>query len=88
MFLLENGEVYVTGSNTYGQFGNGTRNDSNIPIKANIEDVKEIHVGNNHIVAIKNDNSVWSWGAGAQGQLGNAKIGDELTPVPAYELAR
>ena len=87
-FLLENGEVYVTGSNTYGQFGNGTRNDSNIPVKANIDNVKEIIAGGNHIIAIKNDNSVWSWGSGAQGQLGNAKIGDELTPVPAYELAR
>ena len=88
VFLLENGEVYVTGSNTYGQFGNGTREDSNIPVKANIDNVKEIIAGGNHIIAIKNDNSVWSWGAGAQGQLGNAKIGDELTPVPAYELAR
>ena len=88
VFLLENGEVYVTGSNTYGQFGNGTRQDSNVPVKANITDVKEIIAGGNHIVAIKNDNSVWSWGAGGQGQLWNAKIGDELLPVPAYELAR
>ena len=87
-FLLENGEVYVSGSNTYGQFGNGTRNDSNVPVKANIEDVKEIIAGGNHIVAITNGNSVWSWGAGGQGQLGNAKIGDELLPAPAYELAR
>ena len=88
VFLLENGEVYVTGLNTYGQLGNGTIVDSNIPVKVNIEDVKKIKAGRSHIIAIKNDNSVWSWGSGIQGQLGNGKIVNELSPVPAYELAR
>ena len=87
IYLLENGDVYMTGQNSYGQLGNGTREDSNVPVKVDISDVKEIYAGLNHVVAIKNDNTVWAWGSGQYGQLGTGKVQDELTPAPAYQLA-
>lgn len=88
-FLLENGDVYTAGNNSYGQFGNGTKISSNVPVKANISDVKSISAGSGHVVAVKNDDTVWSYGKGSHGQLGNGKIAqDVVSPERAYELEK
>ena len=36
-------------------------------------DVKEISAGGNHTVALKNDGTLWAWGANSSGQLGDGR---------------
>ena len=37
----------------------------------------QLSAGQTHILALLVDGSVWSWGRGAKGQLGHAKLGSE-----------
>ncbi len=39
-----------------------------------------------HFVALKNDGTVWTWGFGAVGQLGNGATSDSSTPVQVLNL--
>ena len=43
--------------------------------------VREIAAGNRHTVAILHDGSLWAWGAGSRGQLGNGSLALHNTPV-------
>ncbi|MEA1892087.1 MAG: Ig-like domain-containing protein [Campylobacterota bacterium] len=38
------------------------------------DDFKMLSIGNNHSVVIKNDGTLWSWGANSNGQIGNKGI--------------
>ena len=65
--------VYVWGRNDSGQKGNGSTPDGfNFPptVANGINDVKSICAGDRHILALRNDGSVWSWGSNDSGQLG------------------
>ncbi|MCX6021495.1 MAG: hypothetical protein NTZ05_07155, partial [Chloroflexi bacterium] len=43
--------------------------------------VASVAAGNNHIVARKTDGTVWAWGSGSSGQLGNALTAQSNVPV-------
>lgn len=89
LYLLENGDVYATGDNSFGQLGNGTKNSTNTPKKVNISDVKSISAGSGHVIVVRNDDTAWSFGKGSHGQLGNGKIAsDVVIPSRAYELEK
>ncbi|KDO35373.1 hypothetical protein SPRG_00222 [Saprolegnia parasitica CBS 223.65] len=67
-------EVYAWGNNQYGQCGL-VSGDTMIPIPQLVPDfvgrpVTAVACGAGHSVAILNDGRVFSWGIGAQGQLG------------------
>ncbi|MEJ5165565.1 MAG: hypothetical protein WHV67_00880 [Thermoanaerobaculia bacterium] len=59
--LKEDGSVWTWGSNDENQLGDGSKNNSNVPIKI-MENVKKIAAGNFHCLVIKEDGSVWQWG--------------------------
>jgi alpha-tubulin suppressor-like RCC1 family protein len=69
------GLVRAWGYNHEGELGDGTTDDSNVPVAANIENVKAIAAGCSHSLALKEDGSVWAWGDNFYGQLGNGKSG-------------
>lgn len=56
---------------------------------AGIDNVKEICSGQWHILALKNDGTVWTWGAGTMGRLGNGDTQNTSVPikVPGIENA-
>ncbi|WP_379316564.1 RCC1 domain-containing protein [Paenibacillus puldeungensis] len=76
--LTNSGNVLSWGQNSKYQLGNGTSVDySNIPVRVLEEpeglpfgDVKAIAAGWEYAVALKNDGTVWTWGANYDGQLG------------------
>ena len=45
---------------------------------------KQVSAGPYHTAAIKTDGTLWTWGAGASGRLGNAQITDRSTPVTTF----
>lgn len=75
------GSVWAWGQNFYGQLGNGTLNNSSVPVQVEeIEDVSDISAGSDHVLALRNDGTVWAWGRNDYGQLGNG--GSMNSPIP------
>lgn len=71
--LKSNGEVYVTGSNLYGELGQNNTNirktDEFIKVE-NIDKVVKIAAGDSHNIAIKEDGTVYTWGTNIYKELG------------------
>ena len=79
-YIDENGSLYMWGRNDYGQLGNGTKEDSSVPIKI-MENVKSVSLGEYHSAAITEDGSLYMWGDNEYGQLGNGTYKDSSTPI-------
>ena len=86
--IKEDGSLWMWGDNGYGQLGDGTNGTyaarKHSPVKV-MENVKEISLGNAHSGAIKEDGSLWMWGANDKGQLGDGTNEDKNTPVKIME---
>lgn len=70
LFLKKDNTVWATGSNSSGQFGNGTTVSQTTPIQV-MSGVTAIAAGYNHSLFLKTDGSVWAAGANYYGQLGD-----------------
>lgn len=69
------------GNNDFGQLGDGTNTDSNIPVNVvGIEGGSTIVAGGNH-TCILSGGSVWCWGQNSEGQLGDGTRMDRNVPV-------
>lgn len=73
------GSLWMWGSNTYGQLGNGTYTASTEPIKI-MDNVQSVSLGEVHSAAIKEDGSLWTWGCNFSGQLGIGKLDNGKLP--------
>lgn len=75
------------GSGTYGKLGNGTENESAIPVKVSTTGVtgsRWIHIsaGETHSCGVRDNNTGWCWGQETEGRLGNnSTSGTETFPV-------
>ena len=72
-FILENdGTLWGTGYNAYGQLGLGDNIDRNTftQITTNTNDIKSVYCGGNHTIILKNDGTLWGCGQNNAGQLG------------------
>ncbi|MDP2599446.1 MAG: Ig-like domain-containing protein, partial [Deltaproteobacteria bacterium] len=54
---------------------------------AGLSGMIDVAAGNGHMLALKNDGTVWSWGYLYEGGLGNGSSGSSATPVQASSLA-
>ncbi len=82
--LGSDGNVYAWGDNTYGELGNGTTTNSDVPMKVSFPSgftpVKiYAYAYNNYVIG--SDGSVYAWGANGQGQFGLGNSTSQLTPV-------
>jgi alpha-tubulin suppressor-like RCC1 family protein len=85
--LDEGGNVWVWGSNSSGQLGDGTTADRSTPVQVGgISDVIAIAAGWAHSIALLYDGTVWTWGKNGYGQLGDGNEGDSAEPVKVAEL--
>ena len=80
--LKTNGTLWSWGSNYFGQLGDGTNNDKNVPgqIGAGTSWVN-ISAGGGHTLAIMKNGTIWAWGYNYSGQLGDGTNIDRNMPV-------
>ncbi len=69
-----NGKLYAWGYNRYGELGNGTNTDSNVPVLVSLPNgvtATAISAGGYHSLAIGSEGKLYAWGFNGYGQLGN-----------------
>jgi alpha-tubulin suppressor-like RCC1 family protein len=83
-----NGRVVCFGDNEFGQLGDGTRSDRNLPSAVGALAPRAVSVvaGNRHSCALTSDGSVYCWGLNDVGQLGDGSTTHRSTPVRAGTL--
>lgn len=85
LVLTEEGEVFSFGSAECGKLGLGPVKPKTLyhsPIHiSTISDIKHISCGDNHSLAISNDNLLYTWGDGWKGQLGNGGTDNLYEPT-------
>ncbi|MCA1696218.1 MAG: RCC1 repeat-containing protein, partial [Actinobacteria bacterium] len=87
--LLADGTVRGWGANNYGQLGNGTTSTNTYrpPVQAlQLESMTAVAVGSHHSLALREDGTVWAWGANAFGQLGDGTNQHRNRPVQVTPL--
>lgn len=88
--LRADGTVWAWGSNESGQLGDGTWDDSLIPVqvggKKGLANIVAIAAGYDHSVALRKDGTVWTWGSNEFGQLGDGT--DTNAGLPVQVLGR
>ena len=79
----DTGDVLAWGDNTFGQLGDGTFTQRNVPTFAGVSGVTTLGAGNRHSLALTSHGQVLGWGQGADGELGNGTFVGSPTPVQA-----
>jgi alpha-tubulin suppressor-like RCC1 family protein len=84
--IKTDGTLWVWGSSSFTQLGNNAIGDRSTPITtfAGGTNWKQVSCAAAHTAAIKTDGTLWTWGRGSSGQLGNATINDRPTPVTTF----
>jgi uncharacterized repeat protein (TIGR01451 family) len=76
--IKQDGTAWSWGSNFSGLLGSGSTDPSSAtPVRVvGLTDVHSVASSLNHAVAVKNDGTVWTWGRGSAGELGDGRTGD------------
>lgn len=94
--IRANGTIWCWGRDLNGQLGDGTSNNSPVSLPTQVEntvegafwaDYKSLTVGSGHNCAIRVDGSLWCWGRGGSGQLGNGGNSDSSLSVQVQTSA-
>jgi RHS repeat-associated protein len=88
LVLLRDGTVWGTGNNSTGQLGDGTTTNHSSPVQTagGLTGIVAVSAGSYHSLALKNDGTVWTWGANWQGQLGGWSNVNQSLPIQAWNL--
>jgi alpha-tubulin suppressor-like RCC1 family protein len=82
--------LWTFGGNGRGQLGDGTTTDRSSPVQIGAgNDWLYVACGNDNTYALKTDGTLWAWGWGFYGQLGNGTSGfgtDKSSPVQVGSL--
>ena len=85
--VLSGGTVQCWGYNNYGQLGDGTPNNSNVPVSVTgLTGATAISAGAYHTCALLTGGTVQCWGGNGLGQLGNGTTTNSKVPVSVSGL--
>lgn len=93
MAVLTDGTVVGWGSNPYGQLGPGAAAQVLLGRRVladtgiRLEGVAQVAVGGRHVVAVRGDGVVLSWGRNETGQLGDGKTTTRIQPDPVNSIS-
>ena len=78
--------LWTWGSGGNGRLGNNATTQREVPVTtfAGGTNWKSVSGGFDHTAAIKTDGSLWTWGRGTEGQLGNFSNTARSTPVTTF----
>jgi alpha-tubulin suppressor-like RCC1 family protein len=84
--IKTDGTLWTWGDGLDGQLGNAQVNARSTPVTtfAGGTDWKQVSSGGSHTAAIKTDGTLWTWGSGSSGILGNAQVNARSTPVTTF----
>ena len=82
LILHSDGSVSAFGENKYGQLGDGTTDNRDIPVKPALSNIVQIASGASFSLAVDSDGRVWSWGRNNDGQLGLGMSDSDAHPSP------
>jgi len=81
--VFTDGTVSCWGLNSSGQLGDGTTNDSPVPVAVSgIETATAVSAGSGHSCALLADGHVSCWGSNIVGELGNGTTADSPVTAP------
>lgn len=86
------GTIRTWGSNSEGQLGDNSLSDSDVPVAVvngagdTLTNFKAVDAGGNHTLALRRDGTVWAWGRGDEGQLGDNSSTDSQVPVQVNNI--
>lgn len=89
LVVKNNGELWGSGSNYYGQLSLGGTTSVSIfnKITAGVSDVKQIACGALHTMMVKNDGSLWACGYNGSGQLGTGNTTNQTVFVQISSMS-
>jgi len=81
--IKTDGTLWTWGHNTYGQLGDNTIVHRSSPVQtvSGGTNWKQVAGGISHTAAIKTDGTLWTWGRGQYGQLGDNSQVNKSSPV-------
>ena len=84
--IKTDGTLWTWGNGTNGRLGNAVTTNASTPVTtfAGGTNWKQVSAGGSHTAAIKTDGTLWTWGQGASGQLGNAQTTNIPTPITTF----
>jgi alpha-tubulin suppressor-like RCC1 family protein len=80
MILKSDGTLWATGSNFYGELGDGTTTGRSTPEQI-MSGVSSVSAGSGFTMILKTDSTLWATGWNPYGQLGDGTTSSRLTPV-------
>ena len=85
--IKTDGTLWIWGLGTFGVLGNGaTTGTISTPVTtfAGGTNWRQVSAGGDCTAAIKTDGTLWTWGFGSEGRLGNAQTTNRSTPVTTF----
>jgi alpha-tubulin suppressor-like RCC1 family protein len=84
--IKTDGTLWTWGNGGNGRLGNASTVNVSTPVTtfAGGTNWKQVSAGSLHTAAIKTDGTLWTWGRGTYGVLGNATITNTSTPVTTF----
>jgi len=84
--IKTDGTLWTWGFNSSGQLGNNTTTNRSTPVTtfAGGTNWKQVAGGGYHTAAIKTDGTLWTWGSGGLGRLGNNTTTTRSIPVTTF----
>lgn len=89
IILDENGDVWTVGRNNFGQLGNGSFENSPVPVKVDgLPRITAVARGYDHSMALDENGEIWLWGCNNYGQLGTLEKYHYNVPMKLKHGAR